>query len=99
MPISRRRVIARLGAVSALALLPRAAFAKYPERPIRLIVPFAAGGNADIVGRIVGDRISSALGQPVVIDNRGGAGGSIGAKLWRGRRPTATPCWSPRMVR
>ena len=80
MPISRRRVIARLGAVSALALLPRAAFAKYPERPIRLIVPFAAGGNADIVGRIVGDRISSALGQPVVIDNRGGAGGSIGAE-------------------
>jgi hypothetical protein len=45
-----------------------------------LIVPFAAGGNADIVGRIVGDRISNALGQPVVIDNRGGAGGSIGAE-------------------
>ena len=80
MPISRRRVIAGLGAVSTLALLPRAAFAKYPERPIRLIVPFAAGGNADIVGRIVGDRISNALGQPVVIDNRGGAGGSIGAE-------------------
>jgi len=80
MPISRRRVIAGLGAVSTLALLPRAAFAKYPERPIRLIVPFAAGGNADIVGRIVGDRISNGLGQPVVIDNRGGAGGSIGAE-------------------
>src|SRR5512144_2524164 len=80
MPISRRAVIASLGAVSALALSPRAAFAKYPERPIRLIVPFAAGGNADIVGRIVGDRISSALGQPVVVDNRGGAGGSIGAE-------------------
>ena len=80
MPISRRRVIAGLGAVSTLALLPRAAFAKYPERPIRLIVPFAAGGNADIVGRIVGDRISNALGQPVVIENRGGAGGGIGAE-------------------
>src|SRR4029077_19704119 len=80
MPISRRKVIARLGAVSALALLPRAAFAKYPERPIRLIVPFAAGGNADIVGRIVGERISSAVGQPVVIDNRGGAGGSVGVE-------------------
>src|SRR5262249_6918231 len=80
MPISRRRALAELGAVSTLALLPRAAFAKYPARPIRLIVPFAAGGNADIVGRIVGDRISNALGQPVVIDNRGGAGGSIGAE-------------------
>ena len=43
-------------------------------------MPFAAGGNADIVGRIVGERISSALGQPVVVDNRGGAGGSIGAE-------------------
>jgi tripartite-type tricarboxylate transporter receptor subunit TctC len=80
MPISRRRLIASLGLAPALALLPRVAFAKYPDRPIRLIVPFAAGGNADIVGRLVGERISSALGQPVVVDNRGGAGGSIGAE-------------------
>ena len=61
-------------------LLPRTFFANYPDRPIRLIVPFAAGGNADIVGRLVGERISSALGQPVVVDNRGGAGGSLGAE-------------------
>jgi tripartite-type tricarboxylate transporter receptor subunit TctC len=61
-------------------LLPRSAFAAYPDRPIHLIVPFAPGGNADIVGRIVGERISSALGQPLVVDNRGGAGGSIGAE-------------------
>jgi tripartite-type tricarboxylate transporter receptor subunit TctC len=54
--------------------------AAFPDRPIRLIVPFAAGGNADIVGRLVGERISNALGQPVVVDNRGGAGGSIGAE-------------------
>jgi tripartite-type tricarboxylate transporter receptor subunit TctC len=80
MPISRRRLIASLGSVPALALLPQVAFAKYPDRPIRLIVPFAPGGNADIVGRLVGERISSALGQPVVVDNRGGAGGSIGAE-------------------
>jgi tripartite-type tricarboxylate transporter receptor subunit TctC len=80
MPISRRRLIITLGLGSAATLLPRTAFAAYPDRPIHLIVPFAPGGNADIVGRIVGERISNALGQPVVVDNRGGAGGSIGAE-------------------
>jgi len=81
MPISRRKLITALGLGSAASLLPRAAFAAYPDRPIHLIVPFAPGGNADIVGRIVGERISSAVGQPVVVDNRGGAGGSIGAEV------------------
>ncbi|HKS86929.1 MAG TPA: tripartite tricarboxylate transporter substrate binding protein [Pseudolabrys sp.] len=81
MPFSRRTLITGLGSLPVLTLFPRTAFAKYPERPIHLIVPFAAGGNADIVGRIVGERISSALGQPVVVDNRGGAGGSIGAEI------------------
>jgi tripartite-type tricarboxylate transporter receptor subunit TctC len=80
LPMSRRTLIATLGLSGAASLLPRAAFAAYPDHPIRLIVPFAAGGNADIVGRIVGERMGSALGQPVVIDNRGGAGGSIGAE-------------------
>lgn len=80
MPISRRQAIITLGLGSAATLLPRAAFAAYPDRPIHLIVPFAPGGNADIVGRIVGERISSALGQPVVIENRAGAGGGIGAE-------------------
>jgi len=78
--ISRRSLIATLGLGTAASLLPRAAFAAYPDRAIHLIVPFAAGGNADIVGRIVGERMSSALGQPMVVDNRGGAGGSIGAE-------------------
>ena len=80
MPISRRRLIISLGLSPAATLLPRTAFAAYPDRPIHLIVPFAPGGNADIVGRLVGERISNALGQPVVVDNRGGAGGSIGAE-------------------
>ena len=80
MPISRRQLMIALGAAPAASLFPRAAFAAYPERPIHLIVPFAPGGNADIVGRIVGEEISKALGQPVVVDNRGGAGGAIGAE-------------------
>jgi tripartite-type tricarboxylate transporter receptor subunit TctC len=50
----------------------------YPNRPIRLIVPYPAGGGTDIVGRVIGQKIHDSLGQPVVIDNRGGAGGTLG---------------------
>src|SRR6201997_2056112 len=81
MNIPRRAVIAALSSAPILALSPRRGFAAYPERPVHLIVPFAAGGNADIVGRITGDLISKALGQPVVVENRGGGGGSIGAEF------------------
>lgn len=52
--------------------------AAYPSKPVRMIVPFAAGGPVDAIGRTVGQRLSADWGQPVVIDNRGGAGGSIG---------------------
>src|SRR5665213_1030399 len=81
LPISRRTLLAALAAAPAAGLFSRSAYAAYPDRPIHLIVPFAPGGNADIVGRIVGERMSAALGQPVVVDNRGGAGGSIGAEV------------------
>jgi tripartite-type tricarboxylate transporter receptor subunit TctC len=80
--ISRRLLLGSIGAAPASALLPKYAFAAdYPSRPIRLIVPFAAGGNADIVGRIVGDQIGKSVGRPVVVENRGGAGGGIGAEF------------------
>ena len=51
----------------------------YPDRPIRLIAPFPAGGLADVLARSVGDEISKTLGQPVIIENRAGAGGTVGA--------------------
>src|ERR1044071_7880297 len=65
-----------------LVLFALAASAQtYPTRPIRFIVPFPPGGGNDIVGRIVAVRLGEALGQPLVVDNRGGAGGTIGTDL------------------
>ena len=52
----------------------------YPNRPVRMIVPFAPGGGTDLVGRLVGQSLSKTLGQPIVIDNRGGAGTAIGSE-------------------
>jgi tripartite-type tricarboxylate transporter receptor subunit TctC len=77
--ISRRALIRAAGSLAALAALPRSAYAAYPERAVRLIVPFAPGGNADIMGRLVGEGMAQALGQSVIVDNRAGAGGSVGA--------------------
>src|SRR5260221_10182093 len=70
-------------ALCFLLLAARAAWAQqsYPQNPIRYIVPFPAGGIADVFARIIGGRIAEAWGQPVVGENRAGAGGNIGAEL------------------
>lgn len=59
----------------------------YPSRPIRFIVPFAPGGVSDIIGRTIALKTADRLGQPMVIDNRGGAGGTIGAELFAKAQP------------
>jgi tripartite-type tricarboxylate transporter receptor subunit TctC len=76
--------IAAAAAVVAIALVvPRIAAAadKYPVRPITMIVPFPAGGGVDAVARIVADKLAAGLGQPIIIDNRGGAAGVIGMRM------------------
>jgi len=70
-----------LGLACAHAWLPQARAQTYPDRPIRMIVPFAAGGTVDIVARIVGAKLTDMTGARVVIDNRGGAGGVIGTEM------------------
>lgn len=74
--------IRKMGAALACAVAlvaPSGAVAAYPDKPIRVIVTFPAGGMTDVLARLVGQKLQERLGQPVVIDNRGGTGGSIGA--------------------
>ncbi|MDB5901612.1 MAG: extracytoplasmic binding receptor [Betaproteobacteria bacterium] len=79
---SRRKFLELAGTALAASALPRVACAQqWPARPIRAIVPFSAGSTIDILGRIVAEPLSAALGQPIIVDNRGGAGGSIGAAV------------------
>ena len=70
------------------------AWAQYPNKPIRLIVPAAPGGGTDITARSIAPALQDNLGQPVVIENRGGAGASSVPISSRKRRPTATRCCS-----
>lgn len=74
--LSRRTVIG----AAALALAGRGVLAQgWPAKPLRLVVPFPAGGSTDIVGRLVAEKLAQSLGQPVMVDNRGGAGGTTGS--------------------
>ncbi len=65
--------------VTLAAPLAAQAQAAYPNKPVRLVVPFAPGGTTDIVARTIADKIAAALGQPMIVENKAGGGGSVGA--------------------
>jgi tripartite-type tricarboxylate transporter receptor subunit TctC len=82
--LARATVIATILALPAPLLLPSPALAQaetYPSKPIRMVVGFTAGGTTDIIARVIGPKLTEAWGQPVVIDNRPGAGGNLGGDI------------------
>lgn len=81
MDINRRRLLQLAAAAGGSASLPAAVFAQvpYPNQPVKVVVPFTAGSTTDVVARIVGERLANAFGQPFIVDNRPGAGGTVGA--------------------
>ncbi len=74
-------LIALIAASASCGAFAQSGAQAYPNRPLRFIVPYAAGGNGDIVSRIIAQKLITQIGQQIVIDNRGGAGGNIGAEL------------------
>ena len=80
-------ILIAFGVASAVATAPAALAQAYPSRPITIIAPFPAGGSIDTVARVIGERMKVSLGQPLVVENVSGAGGSIGA----GRLAHAAP--------
>ena len=96
--ITRSGLVCVLLFVTATAIAQKPSAQTYPQRPVRIIVPFGAGGANDVVTRIVATRLSDVLGQQVVVDNRTGAGGLIGTEIAAKAAPdgytllgTATP--------
>ena len=74
-------IVAALAVLLAQSVFAQSAKAAFPVRPVRFIVPFPPGGGADVIGRVLGQKLADKWGQPVVVDNRAGAGGNIAGEL------------------
>jgi tripartite-type tricarboxylate transporter receptor subunit TctC len=82
MNLLRRQFLHLAASAAALPALPHIAWAQaYPTRPVRLIVTVAAGSSTDIIARLMGQWLSERLGQPIIVENRPGAGGNIGTEI------------------
>src|SRR4051812_10040424 len=72
---------ARLLLIALVLVAGMASAQKYPDRPIKVIVPYPPGGGTDVVARILSEPLAAELGQPIIIDNRGGAAGNVGTEV------------------
>ena len=80
-PLNRRLVLAAIAAAAGCAVLPVAAQSGWPNKPVKIVVPFPAGGTTDILARAIAPELSKAFGQQFIVDNRGGAGGNVGSDI------------------
>ena len=87
----RRQFLTILGGAALMSPVTASAVDTYPKRPIRLIVPYPPGGGTDIVGRLLGEKLNASLGQPIVVDNRGGAGGVLSTEVVDTAAPDGYP--------
>src|SRR5258706_13210379 len=93
-----RPMIARLLAAASLCGFPLALHAQaqaYPNKAVRIVAPFPAGGSADVIPRIIGEKLSLKSGQPVVVENRPGAAGNIGAEYVCKAQPDGSSLLAP----
>lgn len=97
--ITRRRFLMTGAATAATLAVSGPAWAAYPDKPVKWIVGFPPGGATDTVARLVGHPMSEALGKPIVVDNRPGAGSSVGAAALASSPRTAIPWEAPIMGR
>ena len=92
MNLRARTALICFGMLAALLGPPSGKAADYPTRPIKLVVPYAAGGPTDVLGRLVGEYLGRDLKQAVIVENKAGAQGAIGAEAVARSGPMATRC-------